>query len=164
MSTQNDRRPYLRFSGKMLSTFNFAPYCDVAGNLSHNLPILDCLKGFEKTTELGFFKFDELDIKGFKEEKIRIEQQKTSKRLHAFLRRNFLYSKNCLRLGDSNYIVNYEFRSYTTAIMIVTMTNRFTDIVITVKHTRVGIIFSVIRANQKKKTRSRDSRICFIFQ
>ena len=35
--------------------------------------------------------------------------------------------------------------------MIVTMTNRFTDIVIAVRHIRVVIIFSVTRANHKKR-------------
>ena len=78
--------------GKNFQPSTFAPYGDVSGNLSHNLPIFDCLKGFEKTAALGFFKFDEVDIKGFKEEKIRIEQHKTSKRLHAFIRRNFFHS------------------------------------------------------------------------
>ena len=78
--------------GKCFQRSTFAPYCDVSGNLSHNLPIFDCLIGFEKTTALGFFKFNELDTKGCKEEKIRTEQLKTSKRLHAFLRRNFFHS------------------------------------------------------------------------
>ena len=49
--------------GKNFQPSTFAPYCDVSGNLSHNLPIFDCLKGFEKTAALGFFKFDEVVIK-----------------------------------------------------------------------------------------------------
>lgn len=43
-------------------------YCDLNGNLSHNLNILDCLKGFEKSTALGFFNFDEFDLNRYEQE------------------------------------------------------------------------------------------------
>ena len=43
-------------------------YSDMNGNTSHNLTILDCLKGFEKAMAFGFFKFDEFDLNKYEEE------------------------------------------------------------------------------------------------
>lgn len=51
-----------------LHSSNLAPYCDINGNVSHNLSIFNCLKGFEKATALGFFKFDEFDLNRYEQE------------------------------------------------------------------------------------------------
>ena len=51
-----------------LHSSNLAPYSDINGNVSHNLNILNCLKGFEKATALGFFKFDEFDLNRYEQE------------------------------------------------------------------------------------------------
>ena len=47
---------------------SLASYCDLNGNLSHNLSILDCLKGFEKAVALEFFKFDDFDLNKYEDD------------------------------------------------------------------------------------------------
>ncbi|EDO38043.1 predicted protein [Nematostella vectensis] len=43
-------------------------YCDINGNKSHDLNILDCLKGFEKAISRGFFSFEDFDLNRYEED------------------------------------------------------------------------------------------------
>lgn len=43
-------------------------YCDMNGNTSYNLNVLDCLKAFEKASSLGFYKFEDFAVNMYEED------------------------------------------------------------------------------------------------